>query len=67
MIDKTGLKGLRLGDAEISKKHANFIINHGKAKFNDVIKLINIAKTKVYKEFNVKLELEVKILGNQLC
>ena len=63
LIDKVGLKGLRIGDAEISKKHANFIINHGNAKSEQIYKLINIMKNKVNQEFNIKLELEVKILG----
>ena len=67
LIDQVGLKGTKIGDAEISKKHANFIVNHGKAKFEDVIKLINIAKAKVYKNFNIKLKLEIKILGKQKC
>ena len=60
---KVGLKGLRIGDAEISKKHANFIINHGNAKSEQIYKLINIMKNKVNQEFNIKLELEVKMLG----
>ena len=63
LIDKVGLKGLRIGDAEISTKHANFIINHGKAKSEQIYKLINIMKNKVMKEFNIKLELEIKFLG----
>ena len=63
LIDKVGLKGLRVGDAEISKKHANFIINHGNAKSDQIYKLINIMKNKVSEKFDIKLELEVKILG----
>jgi len=63
LIDKVGLKGLRIGDAEISTKHANFIINHGNAKSDQIYKLINIMKNKVEEKFNINLELEVKILG----
>ena len=64
LIDKAGLKGLRIGDAEISQKHANFIINHGHAKSDEIIKLIKIMKDKVNNMFDVKLELEVKVIGD---
>ena len=63
LIDKAGLKGLREGNAEISPKHANFIVNLGGALAEDVIKLIRLAKEEVYSQFNVKLELEVCLLG----
>ncbi len=63
LIDQSNLKGMRIGDAEISSKHANFIINHGKASSNDVLGLIKIIKNKVRKIFNIDLELEVKLLG----
>ena len=63
LIDKAGLKGLREGNAEISPKHANFILNLGGALAEDVIKLIRLAKEEVYSQFNVKLELEVCLLG----
>ena len=65
LIDKAGLKGLRIGDAEISQKHANFIINHGNAKSSDILNLIHIMKNKVKEIFDIKLELEVKIIGNE--
>jgi UDP-N-acetylmuramate dehydrogenase len=63
LIDKAGLKGLTMGDAEISKKHANFFINNGYATADDIVALIKIAKDKVKKQFNVDLELELKLLG----
>ena len=63
LIDKSNLKGTRIGDAEISTKHANFIINHGKASSNDILKLIKIIKNTVKKNFNINLELEVNLLG----
>ena len=63
LIDKSNLKGMRIGDAEISSKHANFIINHGNASSNDILKLIKIIKNAVKKNFNINLELEIKLLG----
>lgn len=63
LIDKAGLKGLRIGNAEISSKHANFIVNLGGALAEDVLKLIRIAQEKVSHQFNVKLELEIRLLG----
>ena len=63
LIDNAGLKGEKSGDAEISTKHANFIINHGNAKSKDVINLIKIIQEKVKNKFNVNLELEIKLLG----
>ena len=63
LIDKSGLKGHTIGGAQISNKHANFIINKGNAKAQDVIDLINIAKQTVFEKYNIKLELEIKLLG----
>jgi UDP-N-acetylmuramate dehydrogenase len=63
LIDRCGLKGRRVGGAEISKVHANYIVNVGNASADDVLKLIDIARTAVFKEFGVELELEVKVLG----
>jgi len=63
LIDKTDLKGTTSGDAEISEKHANFIINRGNAKASDVVKLIKKAKYKVKDQFNIELQLEIKLLG----
>ena len=54
---------MKSGGAEISTKHANFIINHGGAKSSDVIKLIKKIKKDVLKKFNIKLKLEIKLLG----
>ena len=62
-IDRAGLKGTKIGDAEISTKHANFFINHGKAKANDIVELIIQAKKAVKKEFGISLELEIKTIG----
>ena len=63
LIDQAGLKGTRVGNAEISEHHANFFVNHGKAKASDITKLIRIARKSVFKKFGIKLELEVKTIG----
>lgn len=63
LIDKAGLKGSRRGDAEISPKHANFIINHGNASSEDVAWLIRLARKSVRERFGIDLELEIKTLG----
>ena len=55
-----------MGDAEISNKHANFIINHGNAKSKNVIELIRMIQKKVLNKYKVKLELEIKLLGIEL-
>lgn len=58
-IEMAGCKGMRIGDAEVSTKHANFIINKGAAKANDVILLINSIKRIVYNKFKISLEREI--------
>jgi len=63
LIDKAGLKGTRIGDAEISNHHANFFINHGNAKAIDIIELIRLARLEVFKKFGIKLDLEIKTIG----
>jgi UDP-N-acetylmuramate dehydrogenase len=63
LIDQAKLKGKRIGDAEISTKHANFIINHGNASSSDIINLIKIIKNKVKEKFNIELNLEIKLIG----
>lgn len=63
LIEKCGLKGKRIQNVEISKKHANFIINLGNGKAKDVIKLIKIIKEKVKEKFGIILEEEIQYLG----
>jgi UDP-N-acetylmuramate dehydrogenase len=63
LIEQAGLKGKRIGDAQVSEKHSNFIINLGNAKAIDVLKLIDLVKRTVYQNSGVTLELEVKMLG----
>jgi UDP-N-acetylmuramate dehydrogenase len=61
MIDRTGLKGLQIGGAIVSEKHANFFIAQKGCTSRDVMKLIETVKEKVQKQFNVELELEIEI------
>lgn len=63
LIDQCGLKGYNIGDAYVSEKHAGFIINKGNAKAEDILKLIEFVKQKVYEKFNVEIELEIEVLG----
>jgi UDP-N-acetylmuramate dehydrogenase len=63
LIDQTGLKKTKSGDAEISNKHANFIVNKKQATSNNIVSLIRLARNEVAKKFNIKLELEIKLLG----
>ncbi len=63
LIDEAGLKGLSAGDAEISPKHANYIINKGNAKAADVLSLMATIRDKVYSETGVMLEPEIKVIG----
>jgi UDP-N-acetylmuramate dehydrogenase len=62
MIDMLKLKGKRIGDAEISEKHANFIINRGGATHKDVIELIGFIRKKIMDNYGIDLELEVKMI-----
>jgi len=64
LIEAVGLKGIKIGDAQISPVHANFIINRGLAMALDVIKLIEIVKTEVKKKFGVTLEEEIVRVGD---
>ncbi len=61
-IDRLGLKGYRIGGAEISHKHAGFIVNKGTATADDVLRLIEFIKEKVYSEFGIVLEEEIEII-----
>lgn len=63
LIDECGLKGFSIGDAQISEKHAGFIVNNGNAKATDVIQLIQYVKQKVKEVYNKELELELEIIG----
>jgi len=63
LIEAAGLKGTRFGDAEVSQKHANFIINHGKASAAEIERLIHHVQATVQQLFGVHLKLEVRIIG----
>ena len=63
LIDESGLKGYSIGGAEVSNKHAGFIVNKGNATAKDIIDLINYVKDKVYEEFGKEVQEEVKIIG----
>jgi len=62
-IEEVGLKGFRIGQAMVSDRHANFIINLGKAKAEEVIYLMEFIEKKVYEEKGISLEREVKVVG----
>ena len=63
LIDQAGLKGTRVGGAEISEKHANFFVNHGDASSEDLAELIRLARRAVREKFDIHLELEIMTLG----
>jgi UDP-N-acetylmuramate dehydrogenase len=63
LIDAAGLKGVKIGDAEISSLHANFFINHGNASASDIYQLIVLAQQTVKEKFGVELELEIALVG----
>lgn len=63
LIEKAGLKGEKIGKAQISEKHSNFIVNLGTASSEDVIQLIKLIKAKVKEKFNILLKEEIQYLG----
>lgn len=63
LIDHAGLKGTRRGEAEISRQHGNFFINHGQATAEDVAFLIKLAGRTINQQFGIQLDLEIKPLG----
>ena len=65
LIETAGLKGYRVGDASVSTKHANFIINHGQASAAQIEQLIEHVRTTVQIRHNVRLHPEVRILGEK--
>ncbi len=65
LIDECGLKGYSVGDAEISTKHAGFVINKGNATADDVLSLVEHVKTEIKSKFDIDVELEILVLGDE--
>jgi UDP-N-acetylmuramate dehydrogenase len=65
LIEGSGLKGFKIGSASISKKHANFIVNQGGATAGDIENLINHTRQVVKKNYDIDLQLEVRIMGEK--
>ncbi len=65
LIEAAGLKGLRVGDAEVSHKHANFIVNRGAATAAQVLMLVQKVREQVARKFGVRLQLEWKVIGER--
>lgn len=63
LIDDCGLKGYNIGDAEVSTKHAGFVVNKGNAQAKDILNLVKYISEKVYEKFGKKIELEVQVIG----
>jgi len=63
IIEKMGLKGFSIGKAEVSEKHANFIINKGNAKASDIKKIIDYIKEKVKSKHNIRLRVEQRLIN----
>ena len=61
-IDRSGLKGFSIGGAEVSQKHAGFIINKGGATADDYLKVVEYVKERVYAVFGIELEEEIEII-----
>lgn len=64
LIQEAGLQGYSVGGAQVSKKHAGFVVNTGKATANDVEQILKDIKDKVYEKHNVELEKEIIIIGD---
>ena len=63
LIDECGLKGYKIGGAQVSEKHAGFIVNTGNATAKDIIDLINYVKKVVHEKTGKDIELEIEVLG----
>lgn len=63
LIDEAGLKGFSIGNAEVSTKHAGFVINKGNATAKDILELIEYIKKVVYEKFGKELNLEIQVIG----
>ncbi|MDS1029578.1 UDP-N-acetylmuramate dehydrogenase [Bacillota bacterium LX-D] len=63
LIEQVGAKGLKKGGAQVSEKHANFIVNYDHASAKDVLELIAQVKDRVYQRYGIHLQTEIKVLG----
>ncbi|MCL1846050.1 MAG: UDP-N-acetylmuramate dehydrogenase [Defluviitaleaceae bacterium] len=66
LVEDSGLKGFRVNDAQVSEKHAGFVVNRGDATARDVLALMHHVQDTVYEKFGVRLEPEVRILGEKV-
>jgi UDP-N-acetylmuramate dehydrogenase len=64
LIEKSGLKGRQIGNARVSTRHANFIVNTGGATARDILALMELVQKRVAEKFEVELVPEVKIVGH---
>ena len=65
LIEEAGLKGYRIGDAEVSTKHAGFVVNRGKATAKDVLALVEQIQKVVKEKFEQEIELEIIVIGEE--
>ena len=65
LIDECGLKGYQIGGAKVSTKHAGFVVNEGNATASEILQLTDHIKDEVHKKFNVDIELEMKVIGEE--
>ncbi|WND01596.1 UDP-N-acetylmuramate dehydrogenase [Temperatibacter marinus] len=65
LIDEAGMRGARVGDAQVSEKHCNFLINHGHASAKDIEDLGNLVRESVLEKLGVELHWEIKIIGEK--
>ncbi len=65
LIEEAGLKGFALGGAQVSEKHAGFVVNRGGASFDDVLRLIDHVRNTVFEKTGIQLEPEVRLIENQ--
>lgn len=65
LIEQAGLKGLCVGGAQVSEKHAGFVINRGEATGDDILALIRLVQTRVFENSGVRLEREVRLIGEE--